>query len=113
MCMLKVRHNFSSKRLTGIIKMIEDILQNCRPQTKLCIAANISCVKASLYNPHGERLERTRPDLSKIPLYFSLIQNNIFQVFIFIFEATAEEALSHIFFYLFETPQLTVLETGR
>ena len=24
-------------------KMIEDILQNCRPQTKLCIAANITC----------------------------------------------------------------------
>lgn len=24
-------------------KMIEDILHNCRPQTKLCIAANITC----------------------------------------------------------------------
>ena len=24
-------------------KMVEDILQNCRPQTKLCIAANITC----------------------------------------------------------------------
>lgn len=31
-------------------KMIEDILQNCRPQTKLCIAANITC-EGSIYKP--------------------------------------------------------------
>ena len=39
-------------------KMIEDILQNCRPQTKLCIAANITLRRRVYTNPHGERLER-------------------------------------------------------
>lgn len=54
-------------------KMVEDILHNCRPQTRLCIAANITC--------EGEYI-RTRtvrewqtggvPDLSKVPCIFLL-----------------------------------------
>lgn len=53
-------------------KMIEDIIKNCRPQTKLCIAANLTC---------GDEYVRTRtlkewrgnvPDLSKIPCIFLL-----------------------------------------
>ena len=32
-----------SKEMCIRDRMIEDILQNCRPQTKLCIAANITC----------------------------------------------------------------------
>lgn len=54
-------------------KMLDDILRACRPQTKLCIAANITC--------EGEYI-KTRtvkewkgialPDLSKIPCIFLL-----------------------------------------
>lgn len=54
-------------------KMLDDILKACRPQTRLCIAANITC--------EGEYI-RTRtvkewksaslPDLSKIPCIFLL-----------------------------------------
>ena len=54
-------------------KMLDDILKACRPQTKLCIAANITC--------EGEYI-KTRtvkewkgialPDLSKIPCIFLL-----------------------------------------
>ena len=79
-------------------KMIEDILQNCRPQTKLCIAANITC--------EGEFIQTGKgifPNCLRFPVFFSYT-NNIFQVFVFIFEATAEKAFAHIFFYLFETP---------
>jgi 16S rRNA (cytidine1402-2'-O)-methyltransferase len=48
-------------------KMIEEIIKNCRPQTKLCIAANLTC---------DDEFARTRtikdwrgniPELSKIP----------------------------------------------
>ena len=55
------------------LKMLDDILKACRPQTKLCIAANITC--------EGEYI-KTRtvkewkgialPDLSKIPCIFLL-----------------------------------------
>ena len=53
-------------------KMIEEIIKNCRPQTKLCIAANLTC---------DDEFARTRtikdwrgniPELSKIPCIFLL-----------------------------------------
>ena len=39
-------------------KMIEDILHNCRPQTKLCIAADITCEGEYIKTKNGERMER-------------------------------------------------------
>lgn len=54
-------------------KMIEDILRDCRPQTKLCIAAGITCAEEYIRTKtikewKGERI----PDLSKIPCIFLL-----------------------------------------
>ena len=54
-------------------KMIDDILHNCRPQTKLCIAAGITCADEYIRTKtikewKGERI----PDLSKIPCIFLL-----------------------------------------
>lgn len=51
-------------------KMMEDIVRNCRPQTKLCIAANITCegefIKTKTINEWKGKL----PDLAKIPCIF-------------------------------------------
>ncbi|KAA6321946.1 Ribosomal RNA small subunit methyltransferase I [termite gut metagenome] len=53
-------------------KMVEDILANCRPQTKLCIAANITCEGEYIKTlPVKDWRERV-PDLSKIPCIFLL-----------------------------------------
>lgn len=53
-------------------KMIEDILKTCRPQTKLCIAANLTCddefVSTRTVKEWGGKI----PDLSKIPSIFLL-----------------------------------------
>lgn len=57
-------------------KLAEDILQHCRPQTRLCIAMNISCndeyivtktVKAWNVNTHGRA---SLPDMHKKPCVF-------------------------------------------
>lgn len=51
-------------------KMMEDIIKNCRPTTRLCIAANLTCedeyVKTKTVKEWGNKL----PDLSKIPTVF-------------------------------------------
>ena len=60
-------------------KMVEDILLNCRPQTKLCIAANITCEGEYIQTRTVKDWKGHVPDLSKIPLYFSLYINNAFQ----------------------------------
>lgn len=54
-------------------KMIEDILRDCRPQTKLCIAAGITCADEYIRTKtvkewKGEKI----PDLSKTPCIFLL-----------------------------------------
>ena len=53
-------------------KMVEDILATCRPQTKLCIAANLTCegeyVRTRTVNEWKGRV----PELSKIPCIFLL-----------------------------------------
>ncbi len=54
-------------------KIIDDILHNCRPQTKLCIAAGITCADEyirtmTIKEWKGERI----PDLSKTPCIFLL-----------------------------------------
>lgn len=51
-------------------KMIEDILLNCRPQTKLCIAANITCEGEYIQTRTVSEWKGNIPDLSKIPCIF-------------------------------------------
>ncbi|MBQ8674061.1 MAG: SAM-dependent methyltransferase [Bacteroides sp.] len=53
-------------------KMLEDILNNCRPQTRLCIAANITCEGELIKTKTVREWQAARPDLSKIPCIFLL-----------------------------------------
>lgn len=53
-------------------KMVEDILHNCRPQTKLCIAANITCEGEYIQTRAVKEWQGHIPDLSKIPCIFLL-----------------------------------------
>ena len=54
-------------------KMLEDILKTCRPQTKLCIAANITCEGEYIKTRTVKEWKGTAlPDLSKIPCIFLL-----------------------------------------
>ena len=52
--------------------MIEDILKNCRPQTKLCIAANLTCDDEYVRTRTVKEWKGKVPDLSKIPCIFLL-----------------------------------------
>lgn len=51
-------------------KMAEDLLRNCRPQTKLCIAANITCEEEYIKTKPIKEWQGKLPDLSKIPCIF-------------------------------------------
>lgn len=51
-------------------KMAEDILKTCRPQTKLCIAANITCEGEYIKTKTIREWKGRLPDLSKIPCIF-------------------------------------------
>lgn len=51
-------------------KMAEDILKTCRPQTKLCIAANITCEGEYIKTKTIREWKGHLPDLSKIPCIF-------------------------------------------
>lgn len=51
-------------------KMAEDILNNCRPQTKLCIAANITCEGEFIKTKTVKEWKGKLPDLTKIPCIF-------------------------------------------
>ena len=53
-------------------KMLEDILQNCRPQTRLCIAANITCEGEFIRTRAVKDWKGHTPDLTKIPCIFLL-----------------------------------------
>ncbi|MBR5813630.1 MAG: SAM-dependent methyltransferase [Bacteroidaceae bacterium] len=53
-------------------KMIEDILKNCRPQTKMCIAANLTCDGEYVCTRTVKEWRGKVPDLSKIPCIFLL-----------------------------------------
>lgn len=54
-------------------KMLDDILKACRPQTKLCIAANITCEEEYIKTRTVKEWKGTAlPDLSKIPCIFLL-----------------------------------------
>jgi 16S rRNA (cytidine1402-2'-O)-methyltransferase len=51
-------------------KMMEDIIKNCRPQTKLCIAANITCEGEFIKTKTIKEWQGKLPDLNKIPCIF-------------------------------------------
>lgn len=51
-------------------KMAEQILSVCRPQTKLCIAANITCEGEYIRTRSVREWKGHLPDLSKIPCIF-------------------------------------------
>ena len=53
-------------------KMVDDLLQNCRPQTKLCIAANLTCESEYIKTRAISEWKGKVPDLSKIPCIFLL-----------------------------------------
>lgn len=56
-------------------KMIEDILANCRPQTKLCIAANLTTDDEYIKTKTVKEWKSGKlPELSKIPCIFLLYQ---------------------------------------
>lgn len=55
-------------------KLVDDILLNCRPQTKLCIAANITCEGEYIKTRTVKEWQGKVPDLSKIPCIFLLYQ---------------------------------------
>lgn len=53
-------------------KMMEEILKTCRPQTKLCIAANITCEGEYIRTKTLKEWKGNLPDLNKIPCIFLL-----------------------------------------
>src|SRR5574344_236502 len=53
-------------------KMVDDLLQNCRPQTKLCIAANLTWEGEYIKTRAISEWKGKVPDLSKIPCIFLL-----------------------------------------
>ena len=53
-------------------KMVDDLLHNCRPQTKLCIAANLTCEGEYIKTRAISEWKGKVPDLSKIPCIFLL-----------------------------------------
>lgn len=53
-------------------KMLDDILQHCKPQTKLCIAANITCEGEFIQTKSIQEWKKGTPNLVKIPCIFLL-----------------------------------------
>lgn len=51
-------------------KMIDDLLSICRPQTKLCLAANITCDDEFIKTKTLKDWKKNIPDLSKVPCIF-------------------------------------------
>lgn len=51
-------------------KMIDDLISVCRPQTKLCIAANITCDDEFIRTMSLKDWKKSIPELSKIPCIF-------------------------------------------
>ena len=53
-------------------KMVEEILRTCRPGTRLCIAANLTCEDAYVHTQTVKEWQGHVPDLSKRPCIFLL-----------------------------------------
>lgn len=55
-------------------KMVDDLIQVCRPQTKLCIASNITCDDEYIRTKTLKDWKKSHVDLSKVPCIFLLYQ---------------------------------------
>lgn len=51
-------------------KMLEDIIKNCRPQTKLCIASNITCEDESIITMSVADWTKRKYEIPKVPAIF-------------------------------------------
>ncbi|MDD4609856.1 MAG: SAM-dependent methyltransferase [Bacteroidaceae bacterium] len=51
-------------------KMVKDLLNNCRPETKLCIAANITCEDESIKTKTIAEWKKHLPQIGKVPCIF-------------------------------------------
>ena len=51
-------------------RVFDDILMSCRPDTKLCIAANITCEGEFIRTKCIRDWKGCRPDINKIPAIF-------------------------------------------
>lgn len=58
-------------------KMAEDILNNCKPQTKLCIAADITCEGEYIKTKTVKEWKGKLPDLTKTPCIFYYISKGL------------------------------------
>lgn len=52
------------------LKLAEDLIQNCRPSTKLCIAVNITCDDEFIKTLPVKNWAKQLPDLNKKPCIF-------------------------------------------
>jgi 16S rRNA (cytidine1402-2'-O)-methyltransferase len=55
-------------------KMVDEIMKHCKPQTKLCIAAGITCENEYIRTRTIKEWKGKVPDLSKTPCIFLLYQ---------------------------------------
>ena len=53
-------------------KLVEELLKNCKPETKLCIAANLTCDNEFVQTRTIKEWKGKVPDLAKIPTIFLL-----------------------------------------
>ncbi|NMA75235.1 MAG: SAM-dependent methyltransferase [Bacteroidales bacterium] len=53
-------------------QMVDDLLKNCKEQTRLCIAANITCDEESILTKSIGEWKKNPPKLAKIPCIFLL-----------------------------------------
>ncbi|MGL4331302.1 MAG: SAM-dependent methyltransferase [Bacteroidales bacterium] len=53
-------------------KMIEELIKNCRPQTKLCIACNITCEDEFIQTKTIKEWSKQIPNIGKRPCIFLL-----------------------------------------
>ena len=51
-------------------KLVEDIIQHCKPQTQLCIASNISCKDEQIVTKSIKAWKGKLPDINKKPTVF-------------------------------------------
>ncbi|NLX67220.1 MAG: SAM-dependent methyltransferase [Bacteroidales bacterium] len=57
------------------LKLAEDILQHCKPQTRLCIAMNISCEDESIVTKTVKAWKGKLPDVHKKPTVFLIYRS--------------------------------------
>lgn len=53
-------------------QMVDDLLKTCKPQTKLCVAANITCENEFILTKSIQEWKKNPPQMAKIPCIFLL-----------------------------------------